>query len=137
MNLNEELDQMGLDPVLTEISPQLKEWERCKPWIEAGLSDTMTLADILTPIAEGRAHFWPGRECAMVTEITAHEDKKIIWVTAAGGDLNELKAMQAGVEAFARLNGCTEARIEGRKGWEKTLKPDGYEFVSVIIRKPL
>lgn len=41
------------------------------------------------------------------------------------------------VEAWARQGGCKKINILGRKGWERTLKKDGYKFKSVTLSKEL
>jgi len=139
--LNEELEAMGVDATLTVVppplAPELAQFERCKAWLEAGLEHgPLTMVDVLQAVQRG-ALFWPGKASAMVTEIVPFGDAKAISVLTAGGDMAELKQMALGVEAFGRLNGCTVALIEGRKGWEKAMKADGYEFQSVTLRKPL
>lgn len=141
MNLNEELAEMGVEPVLTVVppppSPELAQFERCKAWLEAGLEySPLTMVDVLRAIQNG-AMFWPGKNAAMVTEISPYGDGKAISVLTAGGDMDELRQMALGVEALGRLNGCTVALIEGRKGWERAMKQDGYEFASVTLRKAI
>ncbi len=136
--LNEELEEMGIDPVLTVVpSPELQQFERCKAWLEAGLEHSpLTMVDVLRSIQNG-AVFWPGKGAAMVTEISDQGGERIISTLTAGGDKSELRQMAMGVEAFGRANGCAWAYVEGRKGWERELKADGYEFQSVTLRKAL
>ncbi len=137
-DLNRELEDMGIEPVLTLVPPpELQQFERCKAWLEAGLEGSpVTMVDLLTAIARG-AMLWPGKAAAMVTEIGPFGDGKAISVLAAGGDMEELKQMALGVEAMGRMNGCAYALVEGRKGWERALKSEGYEFQSITLRKVL
>lgn len=139
--LNEELEAMGVEATLTLVpdapSPEMAQFERCKAWLESGLEySPLTMVDVLQAVQRG-ALFWPGKACAMVTEIAAFGDGRAISVLTAGGDMAELKQMALGVEAFGRLNGCTVALIEGRKGWERAMKEDGYRFQSVTLVKDL
>lgn len=141
MNLNEELAEMGIEPTLTIVppppSPELAQFERCRAWLEAGLEHSpLTMVDVLRAVQNG-AMFWPGKQAAMVTEISPFGDGKAISVLTAGGDMEELRQMALGVEALGRLNGCQYALVEGRKGWERIMKQDGYEFVSVCLKKAL
>lgn len=141
MSLNDELSQMGIEPTLAIVpppeSPELQQFERCREWLEAGLEySPLTMVEVLQAIQRG-AMFWPGKACAMVTEISPFGEGKAISVLTAGGDMDELKQMALGVEAFGRLNGCSDALIEGRKGWERSLKAEGYVFQSVTLRKAL
>jgi len=137
MSLIEELEDMGLGPVVREVSPQLEQFERCKAWLEAGLEHgPLTIVDVLKSIQNG-AMFWPGKNAAMVTEIGPFGEGRAISVLTAGGDMEELKQMAMGVEAYGRMNGCTYALVEGRKGWERVMRNEGYEFQSVCLKKAL
>lgn len=144
--LDAELAAMGivepvetLPPVREVAKPPHAHWERCKPWIAAGLGDSLIkIEDIEAALAKGTAMLWPGPNCAIVSEfVTYPSGERASQVMSAGGDLDEMLAMVPGMEAFARLNGCSISVVEGRKGWEKVLKPTGYEFFSLKLRKVL
>lgn len=137
-DLNKELADMGIEPTLALVPPpELQQFERCKEWLEAGLEGSpLTMVDLLKAIANG-AILWPGKKAAMVTEIGPFGDGKAISVLSAGGDMEELRQMALGVEAMGRMNGCSFALVEGRKGWERALKNDGYVFQSVVLKKVL
>ena len=133
-------------PILTVVpkpkpqKPALAHWERCKGWIAEGLGDDalITLADIEVQIGAGTAILWPGKAAAIVSEfVTYPSGDRAAQVMSAGGDLDEILAMVPGMEAFARLNDCTVVTIEGRRGWEKVMKPSGYGFWAVTLRKKL
>jgi hypothetical protein len=115
------------------------QWDRCKVWIQAALEgDHLTPQDVENQIRDGKAMLWPGKECAVVTEIVSYPNgDKVLQPMAAGGDLEEIEAMIPGIEAYGRVQGCATVRIEGRKGWERRMKSFGYAFHSVIIRKAL
>lgn len=119
-------------------TPLQVEFERCVQWLVPALEGgRRTMADVARAIGEGKAQLWPGKACAMVTEVHTFPTGKALQVWLAGGDMAELMAMQAGVEAWGRLVGCSEVIIEGRKGWERTLKPAGFELFSVCLRKAI
>lgn len=120
------------------VDPKVEHFERCLPWIEAALEGGFyTVADVARALGENRAQLWPGKNAAIVTEIDTMAQKRVVRVWLAGGDMNEVLEMAKGIEAWARLNGCTEVLVEGRKGWEKMLKPMDYDFFSVVLRKVL
>ncbi len=120
------------------VHPLAAQLERCRPWLEESLGDSMlTWPQVEKMIFQGKAQFWPGKNAALVTEIVTYEDTKAIQVVTAGGEMVELKKLAAGAEAFGRLMLCSWSLVEGRKGWERALKDDGYEFYSVTVRKPL
>jgi hypothetical protein len=120
------------------VHPAVAQFERCKAWLEPAMEGgRRTMADVERALQEGKAQLWPGKACAMVTEVHSFPTHRAIQVWLAGGDLAELMAMEAGLQAWARLQGCTEVLIEGRRGFERALKSAGYELWSVCLRKAL
>lgn len=145
-SLDAELEEMGiaaveapLPPVREVVKPPHAHWERCKSWIAEGLGDSLLkIADIETQLAKGEAVLWPGQKCAIVSEfVTYPSGERASQVMSAGGDLDEILSMVPGMEAFARLNGCSTSIVEGRRGWERVLKASGYAFTSITLRKSL
>ena len=144
--LEADLDSMGLPaaepplPVLQVVAtPPHAHWERCKAWIAEGLGDSLLkIDDIEAALARGEAILWPGAKCAIVSEFVSYPSgERASQVMSAGGDLDEIMSLVPGMEAFARLNGCAVSTVQGRKGWERVLKPAGYDFFSVTLRKIL
>ena len=120
------------------VSPAASHWDRCAEWLVSGLEGSpFTLNDLARKLQAGTAQFWPGKRAAMVTEVQSVGSDRVMVVLSAGGDMDEIMEMRPGIEAMARLMGCSAAEIEGRKGWEKMLKPHGYEFHTVVLRKVL
>lgn len=141
-----ELAAMGIEPAdvpkppVREVAkPPHAHWERCKPWIAAGLGDgLLKIDDIEKALATGEAMLWPGEKSAIVSEfVTYPSGERASQVMSAGGDLDEILHMVPGMEAFARLNGCSTSVVEGRKGWQKVLAAAGYEFLAIKLRKQL
>lgn len=96
------------------------------------------MADVEQQIEEGRAHFWPGRNAAMVTQFVdyPHGRAGVVWL--CGGDMAEvLNEMQPVMEAWAKAHGCCRVMIEGRRGWIPALRPHGYEPMFVTMIKDL
>lgn len=146
MSLSDELDDVcGPAPVppVQEVAadfvhPLAAQLERCRPWLEEGMADSMfTWDQVRALVFQGRAQFWPGKNAALVTEIITYDKTKAIQVITAGGEMVELKKLATGAEAYGRMMQCDYAIVEGRKGWERALKDDGYEFYSVTVRKAL
>lgn len=120
------------------VPPMIEHFDRCKDWLEAALEGGFfTLDDVARAIAENRAQFWPGENAAIVTEIDSLAQTRIVRVWLAGGDMEEVLAMAKGIESWARLQGCKKVLVEGRQGWAKVLKDQGYEPFSVILTKAL
>lgn len=120
------------------VPPMVEHFDRCKDWLQEALEGGFyTMDDVARAIAEKRAQFWPGKNAAIVTELDTLAQTRVIRVWLAGGDMDEVLSMASGIESWARLQGCKSVLIEGRKGWERTLKPQGYEPFSVILTKAL
>jgi GNAT superfamily N-acetyltransferase len=116
-------------------------WARCRPWLGAALDQagrTHDIDDVARLIAQGRAHFWPGRRCAAVTEFYDYPRLRACNLWLLGGDLGELLRMRPAIEAWARAQGCTRMLGGGpRRGWERLMKPQGYRPGWIIYCKEL
>lgn len=116
-------------------------WRRCRPYIEAALvraGGTHGLDDVARLVEQGKAHFWPGRRCAVVTEFYCYPRLKACNFWLLGGELKELLQMLPVIEDWARAQGCTRMLGGGpRRGWERVLKPMGYRPEWIIYCKEL
>lgn len=90
--------------------------------------------EVVGRLLNGTAQLWLGVRCAMVTEVVNRPRTIHVWL--AGGDLQEIVSLIPGIEAWARMMGCSEATIEGRKGWARVLKPHGFTG-EPVLRKTL
>jgi hypothetical protein len=117
------------------------EFARCERWIAAALEydgDTHGIEDVLALVATGECQFWPGEKSAIITEIVRHPKKTVLHFWLAGGDLQELEAMSARIEEWAREQGCQRITLAGRKGWARTfLQGRGYEPQWAVLAKEL
>lgn len=137
-----------LDEVIAETKPKLAvvpppvqtpaHFDRLRPLLEDALKGGFyTMDDVIVALVENRVQFWPGKNCAVITEIQTYPSDKVVQVWVAGGDLEEIVSMAPGLEAWARINGCTAVLIEGRQGWGRVMKDHGYEPFSYTARKAL
>tara|TARA_R100001086_G_C11790339_1_gene246014 strand:+ start:655 stop:930 length:276 start_codon:yes stop_codon:yes gene_type:complete len=82
-------------------------------------------------LIRGEAQFWPGRNSAIITQISHHGDGDIptLWFFLAGGELAELRdEMQPRCIDWAKRNfNVRYAMFGGRAGWMRAL---GYEEYS-------
>lgn len=93
------------------------------PLIESALAyagGTHTVADVERLVDEGKCQFWPGHGACVVTEIDTYPQRKVLHFFLAAGNSPALEAMQDGIIAWGREQGCTLARFVGRRGWERT-----------------
>lgn len=134
-----ENEPQKLPPLKVVARQSDKNWERCKPWIEAGLQGSLlSVSDVEAQLKSGTAILWPGEKCAIVTEFVDYSSgERAAQVMSAGGDMQEIIRMIPGMEAYGRLNGCSRIIVTGRLGWQRMLKSQGYDFLSVTVGKAL
>lgn len=113
----------------------LSEFNAAREAILPALVDA-TEDEVLNDLLLGRAQLWRGSASAMVTMLVRGA-RPFVEIWLGGGDLAELKAMAPMVASWAKQQGAHEARINGRKGWEKTLKAMGFERDGQDLRMPL
>jgi hypothetical protein len=113
----------------------LAEWNAARHWLAPALED-IEEGDLINEMFLNRAQLWRGERSAMVTQLVGAEVPNVtVWL--GGGDLDDLLALQPGVEAWARQQGCREARINGRPGWARALRATGFEEYDGELRKVL
>lgn len=100
------------------------EWERCSPWIEAALErglGSFGIDDLRDAVETGAMQFWPGKKCALISQVQEYPRKKWLHVPFIGGDLEEVKAMEASLASFAKFIGCDGLTGAGRPGWGRAM----------------
>lgn len=114
------------------------DWKRCRHWIEDALKysgGAYAIEDVEQAIEAGRMQFWPGHNCAAITECVSFPRKKMLNITLAGGDMQELIGMIPSFSSFASFLGCSELAVAGRPGWEKVLR--GWKKGFVVLSTPV
>lgn len=101
------------------------EFDRCAQWIEPAVQMFAHGCYDITHVREwvlaGQMMLWPGKRSAIVTELNQYPLKRVCNVAYGGGDIDELRAMQADIEAYASKQGCDLITINGRPGWARAL----------------
>lgn len=120
------------------------EWARCKEWIAAAIKPCglFEIEDIEQLIADGFMHFWPGKQCAAVTEFLPYPSCKVLNIFAGGGTrgkaLRELLQMERDLEAWGRDHGCTRSFIFGiNEGTRRVGERHGYTHLWTVMSKEL
>lgn len=134
-----EVDGAQIIALAQNVDPLLSQWARFRDEFAGAMGDGFwTIEDLEQKIAHRRAFFFPGANSAMVGQIEVYPGGgRIFQVLWAVGDVQELIRMAPGVEAMARMMGCTGMLIEGREAWKKLLAASGYEPWSVTLFKAL
>lgn len=112
---------------------------RCRPWLEAAVehSPGESLGAVVEEILSGRAQLWGGRRSCLVTQLTQTPEGRIVHGWLCGGDRQEVLGALPMVESWARQQGAEIATVNGRKGWARALKPQGYTMLNGLLRKVL
>lgn len=105
-------------------------------WLRPALTDA-TEAELIDALMTGKAMIWPGDTAAMVTSLEEGPEGRFLHVWLAGGDLDGVMALKPGVEAWGRAMGCRFVSINGRPGWARLLRGDGFALIDGELRKPL
>lgn len=122
----------------TPLPPSYVHWMRFKPLFASAMAQSpYSLEELERGIAKGSVLFMPGKAAAITAIKATYGNETVLQTTWAVGDMDEILALAPGVEALARLLGCTAVLVEGRRGWEKQLKSLDYRFFSVTLRKEL
>lgn len=122
---------------MTEITLD-EELARCRQWIEDALEysgGTHEFEDIVAGIHRGAFQFWPAPKGAAITEIIEFPKKRVLHVFLAGGELDQIVDMDESAGKFAKAAGCSAMTIAGRKGWEKVLKKNGWDYYFTTLSR--
>lgn len=127
---------------IPEIVPWVREFFRCKPWIEDGLRalgiSLYSLKDVFNEIADGRAFLWAGSKSCHVVQVYDTPGGRVVQAWIGAGDLEELLAMVPAIEEWARKEkGCKFAFVTGRRGWIRALRDSGYAEQHTTLSKEL
>jgi hypothetical protein len=86
----------------------------------------------------GDYQLWRTANSAGVTQINENPFNKCLFIFLAAGDLDEIANVAGPVIAqWAADKGCTSIILSGRRGWERAVRPLGYEFQSTNLIKQL
>ncbi|KRQ11938.1 hypothetical protein AOQ73_05895 [Bradyrhizobium pachyrhizi] len=129
---------LAVDPALV---PQV--WPHARALVKRAIDRTALcdFADIEREVLAGLQQLWLGWngtaiQVAAVTQLVTIAGRKICILVACGGhDRKNWLPLIAGLEQFARNEGCRTMRIIGRKGWSRVL--DDYPSKYVVMEKEL
>lgn len=113
-------------------------YARFRPLFAKAIEDEFwTIEDIDRVLTQPTTQYWPGRNAALITEIVEYSGGKAIQTLWAAGDMQEmLDEFTPVIENWARSQGCIGSIIQGRKGWQRALRKQGYEpFSTTVIKR--
>jgi hypothetical protein len=104
-------------------------WPHARALVKSAIdrTDLCNFVDVEREVLGGLQLLWlawngTAIEAAAVTQLVLIGDRKICILVACGGrDRERWLPLIAGIEQFARNEGCRAVRIIGRKGWQRIL----------------
>jgi hypothetical protein len=108
----------GETPAAPVITQAMREWSRCRHWIERAHAKgpgLETMADVEASIEAGRAVFWAGPDSALITRFDVYPAGKTLVVCYADGDGDHLemaKSWLPRLEHFGRHFDCRYLSVE-------------------------
>lgn len=100
---------------------------------------THDLGDVLKMIDDGQAQFWhsPETDSCVVTEIMDYPLKRVLRLSLGAGEFKaSLPTLYYPLLDWGRKQGCVEAQIWGRPGWERVL-PGPWKRTMVVCARSL
>lgn len=121
-----------------------EQWAKATPWLQEALDSagaTHTVEDVQGLFAQGTCHIWMGERCIVVTEPSITRKPSIhIWLVGGeknNGALEEARAIEVGIAAFARAAGMCRLTGSGREGWGVAMRDAGWTKAFAIFKKDL
>jgi|TARA_Y100000588_G_scaffold134627_1_gene148034 hypothetical protein len=122
-------------------------WDKSKPFVQDALDrdgGSYTVDDVLQEIKDDKALFYPVRDGASVFRVISYPQKRMLRIWLVGGDMSAtvdgesvVSAVLNAADYHAHKHNCAGVELEGRKGWEKVLKPYGFEHKRIVLVKEL
>lgn len=134
MSLLEPTPELNVHHLAESDDPVMVQWARFRERFAEAISGTLyAIAEVEQDVAAHRSLLFAGKDSAIIGQ----PNDGVMQLMWAVGDLAEIVALLPGIDAVARMQGCTRMVVEGPRGWERILKAAGYAFYSVTLTKEL
>jgi hypothetical protein len=98
------------------------------------LSGTYSFDDVRRGVETGEFQLWAGNKSAVLTQIHDYPQKRVLYVFAAGGTMDEMKLLWPLVRDWATRQGCKSAFLVGRRGWARSfLRAAGWKPSALVM----
>ena len=122
----------------------LPKWEselkRCKKYLSPVFKkfDTYNWSDVVENVRQGRWFLLALPNSALLIEFLQYPRKRVLYVLAAGGNLEEILKTESDVISIAKAGDCNSIEVRGRLGFEKVAKKyKGWKKQYTVISKEL
>lgn len=122
---------------LTTLISRMQRWEPHITKALSNINNLLTFDDVLASVIREDRHFYDFDDCCFIGEIMDYPDVRVYHCFIAAGDLKALKAAEPQMTEVAKFLGCHYFSMNGRLGWLKELKHDGWEAKSVVMYKEI
>ena len=95
------------------------------------------VGDVLNQISEGEAQIWHEEGALIVTEVHDYPQKRVLHFWLATGEIAPLVSLHNHILTEAKLIGCEQATISGRKGWERVLGSESWSPMLRILSREI
>ena len=115
-----------------------QELERCKKYLLPVFDkfETYNWEDVVENVRQARWYLLALPNSALLIEFLEYPRKRILYVLAAGGKLEEIVKAESDVISIAKSKECNSIEIRGRLGFEKvTSKIKGWKKQYTVISK--
>lgn len=116
------------------------EFDRTWPWLEPALvhgGSLHTRDSLLDRLLTGASVLWPTARACGVLNLLEYPRAKVCEIWLVGGDLSDIMAQDDALVDWARINGCTRMTMNGRAGWERVLKINGWEHQAITLKRSI
>jgi len=117
-----------------------QELERCKKYLLPVFDkfDTYNWEDVVENVRQARWYLLALPNSALLIEFLQYPRKRILYVLAAGGKLEEIIKAESDVISIGKSKECDSIEIRGRLGFEKvTSKIKGWKKQYTVISKKI
>ena len=117
-----------------------QELERCKKYLLPVFKkfDTYNWEDVVENVKQGRWFLLALPNSALLIEFLQYPRKRVLYVLAAGGKLEEILKTESDVISIAKAGDCSSIEVRGRLGFEKVAKKyKGWKKQYTVISKTL
>ena len=101
-----------------------QELERCKKYLLPVFEkyNSYNWEDVVENVRQGRWYLLTLPNSALLIEFLEYPRKRVLYVLAGGGTLEEIVKAEDDVLSIAKARGCDEVEFRGRLGFEKIVK---------------
>ena len=116
------------------------ELKRCKKYLAPVFKkfDNYNWSDVVENVRKGRWFLLALPNSALLIEFLQYPKKRVLYVLAAGGKLEEILKTENDVISIAKEMNCSSIEVRGRLGFEKIAKQfKGWKKQYTVISKEL